>query len=103
MATEFKKEMAKYTDEAVKYLKAHFGGEYPPYFKDSIGEQLYQEEVTQILFDLERGNITSQEFDIELLKIYTHIDGLRPWDEAMFNRKPGEFPRFPNTERSSLN
>lgn len=103
MAIEFKKEIAKHNDEAVKYLKAHFGGEYPPYFKDSLGEQLYRKDLSQILFSLERGEITSEDFDIELKKIYAHIDGLRPWDEALFNRKPGEFPEYPNIKATTLN
>tara|TARA_R110000868_G_scaffold1211_4_gene9406 strand:+ start:21200 stop:21535 length:336 start_codon:yes stop_codon:yes gene_type:complete len=103
MAIEMKKELAKHNDEAVKYLKAHFGGEYPPYFKNSLGEQCYRKELTQFLFKLERGEISPQEFDIELKKIYTHIDGLRPWDEAFFNTTPGNFPNYPDTDRTTLN
>lgn len=103
MAVEFKKAIEEHRQEAAKYLKAHFGGEYPSYFKESVTEQCCIKDLTTALFNLERGKITPEAFNIELQKIYNHIDSFRSWDEAMFNRKPGEFPEFPDVERSKLN
>ena len=103
MAIHYDELMSEYRNKAESFLKKHFDGGYQSYFKDSFSEQNYRYYLGDCLFRLDRGELSQTDFNLELQKVCNQIDGLRPFKEAMFNRKPGEFPVFPNTKLKSLN
>lgn len=103
MAVEYDKEIERHRTKAAEILKHYFGGKYPPYFDDSLGEQCCRFQLGDALFKHEHGQITKSELIIERQKIFNHIESIRPWNEALFNRPSGQFPEFPEVNKSQLN
>ena len=103
MAIEYKKEIERHRKVAAEQIQKYFGGEYPPYFKESLTEQCCRFDLGEALFKRAHGQITEAELDITRKMIFSYIKSIRPWGEALFNTKPGEFPKYPDYDKSKLN